>query len=109
VNKGDNGDAAVAVNSGCYGEKTGRGSGAMIFLVIGNDMVIRDEEVLKRWWERTYVPPARMLDSNLEFMLGSYKLHWTSKVVHAISDFWMKYWQWCMGFGLALVGLILKH
>jgi len=69
------------------------------------------KETLKGWWKGTYVPPPPN-DPNsavVFFSPGSYQLHWSSKAAHVVADFWMKYWQWCLGFGLAVVGLIWKH
>jgi hypothetical protein len=66
-------------------------------------------QILKAWWDGKYVPPENYPDSGLVFMMGSYHHHWTSWLAHVVSDFWLKYWQWCMGFGLAVVGLIWKH
>jgi hypothetical protein len=66
-------------------------------------------EILKRWWKGAYVPPERMHNSDLVFMTGTYDQHWSSKVAHGVLDFWMKYWQWCIGVMLAVIGLIWKH
>jgi hypothetical protein len=52
------------------------------------------KDILKRWWQGTYVPPENDPDSGLVFMLGSDKLHWSSKAAHTAFDFWMTYWQW---------------
>ena len=76
----------------------------MVFLVIVNDLVIRMLEILKQWWQGTYVPaPPGVIQ------VGDYERHWSSTAAHVVWDFWLKYWQWCMGFGLAVVGLIWKH
>jgi hypothetical protein len=64
------------------------------------------KELLKRWWEGTYVPPK--YDPSI-MRMGNYERDWSSKAAHAAMDFWLKYWQWCMGFGLAVIGLIWKH
>jgi hypothetical protein len=66
-------------------------------------------QAFKKWWDGKYVPPENSLDSGLVFMMGSYDHHWTSWFAHVVADFWMKYWQWCLGFGLAVIGLIWKH
>jgi hypothetical protein len=73
-----------------------------------NNSVIRMKETLKRSWQETYQPP---LGKSSLFMVsvGIYKRHWTSKAAHVVADFWLKYWQWCVGFGLAVIGLIWKH
>jgi hypothetical protein len=61
------------------------------------------------WWEGTYTRHDNPHDVPLYFVVGGYqKRHWTSKMAHAVTDFWLKYWQWCMGFGLAVIGL-WKH
>ena len=39
---------------------------------------------------------------------GTYKLHWSSTAAHMALDFWLKYWQWCIGVVLAVVAL-WKH
>lgn len=65
--------------------------------------------LLKRWWDGKYVPPQNDPGGSLVFVQGHYEKHWSSKATHAVTDFWLKYWQWCMGFGLAVIGLILKH
>lgn len=62
---------------------------------------------LKLWWEGKYVPPQST--DYVIVLQGSYERHWTSKAAHRAADFWLKYWQWCMGFGLAAIGVILKH
>jgi hypothetical protein len=65
--------------------------------------------LFKKWWDGTYVPPENDRNSGLIFIMGDYTKHWTSKAAHVLFDFWLKYWQWCMGFGLAVLGLIWKH
>jgi hypothetical protein len=65
--------------------------------------------LFKKWWDGIYVPPVNAPNSGLIFMMGDYRQHWTSKTAHVLFDFWLKYWQWCMGFGLAVLGLIWKH
>ncbi len=67
------------------------------------------KEMLKRWWDGKYVPPQNDPGSSIWVVQGQYEKHWTSKLAHAAAEFWLKYWQWCMGFGLAVIGLILKH
>lgn len=67
------------------------------------------KDLLKRWWEGQYVPPQNDPFSSLIVMQGSCERHWSSKAAHVVAEFWLKYWQWCMGFGLAVIGLILKH
>lgn len=62
------------------------------------------KEILKRWWQGTYVSPPR---DPLVFMLGHYELHWSSKAAHVIRDFWMKHWQWCFSATFASVGLFI--
>jgi len=67
--------------------------------------------ILKHWWQGAYVPPPPN-DPYSGFIFispGTYKLHWSSRAAHMALDFWLKYWQWCLGFGLAVVGLIWKH
>jgi hypothetical protein len=59
----------------------------------------------KAWWEGTYTQHDNPHNSPLYFVGGYHKRHWTSKVAHAVKDFWLNYWQWCMGFGLAVIGL----
>lgn len=65
--------------------------------------------LLKRWWDGEYVPPQNDPYSTLIMMQGSYRKHWSSKAAHVGAEFWLKYWQWCMGFGLAVIGLIWRH
>jgi hypothetical protein len=67
------------------------------------------EGPLKRWWDGKYIPPKNDPDSLIFVMQCRYEKHWSSKVAHAVAKFWLKYWQWCIGFGLAVIGLILKH
>lgn len=69
------------------------------------------KDTLKRWWRGTYVPPPKNDPHSAVVIisLGTYELHWSAKAAHVVRDFWLKYWQWCMGFGLAVIGLIVKH
>ena len=65
------------------------------------------KELFKKWWQGTYVPPPRddPYSSVIVFSQGTYRLHWSSKVAHVGFDFWMKYWQWCIGVTLAVIGI----
>lgn len=65
--------------------------------------------LFKKWWDGTYISPENDPRSPLVIMMGHHEKHWTSKTAHIVVDFWLKYWQWCLGFGLAVVGLIWKH
>jgi hypothetical protein len=67
------------------------------------------ESHFKRWWDGKYVPPRNDPDGMIIVLQGRYEKHWTSKLAHVVADFWLKYWQWCMGFGLAVVTVILRH
>lgn len=67
------------------------------------------KQLLKRWWEGNYVQPRNDPNGSVFILQGNYEKHWTSKVAHALADFWLKCWQWCIGFGLALIGLIFRH
>jgi hypothetical protein len=66
-------------------------------------------DILKRWWNGQNVPPKNDPRSDIVIVRGYYERHWSSKAAHVVAGFWMEYWQWCMGFGLAIVGLIWKH
>lgn len=59
-------------------------------------------EILKKWWQGTYVPARPRT-----IAIGTYKLHWSSKVVHIIADFWMKHWQWCFYASFSIIGLTI--
>jgi hypothetical protein len=67
------------------------------------------KEILRKWWEGTYVPPDNDPNSAFVFTMGDHEKHWSSRAAHLVADFWMKYWQWCIGVMLAVIGLILKH
>jgi hypothetical protein len=60
------------------------------------------KEILKRWWQGTYVPAPPGI-----IMIGDYERHWTSKTAHVIADFWMKHWQWCFSAAFATIGLFI--
>jgi hypothetical protein len=67
------------------------------------------KELLKRWWEGTYVPPPPDYpNSRFVFISpGTYKHHWTAKAAHVAKNFWMKHWQWCFSATFATVGLVI--
>ena len=67
------------------------------------------KEAFKNWWDGTYVRPENPPGTAVFIIQGHYEKHWSSKLAHVIADFWLKYWQWCMGFGLAVAGIIWKH
>jgi hypothetical protein len=64
--------------------------------------------LIKAWWVGTPIPPRKFGESGLIFGLERYKRHWTSKAAHVVAGFWLNYWRWRMGFGLAVIGL-WKH
>jgi hypothetical protein len=64
------------------------------------------QEILKRWWQGTYVPAKNDPNSGLFFM-GNYKLHWTATVAHALVAFWLRHWQYSISTAIAVVGLFI--
>ena len=92
VNNRDKAWVSLAVNNRENGDEKTRVRRAVVILLRhqqpGDSAMI---EILKRWWEGAYVPPSRILDSDLVFMIGTYERHWSSKAVHAVVEFWMKY------------------
>jgi hypothetical protein len=69
-----------------------------------------DSQMRKRvrdWWAGKYIPPENPPGSAVFFVQGSYEQHWTSRVAHVISNFWLKHWQWCFGAVFATAGLII--
>ena len=65
------------------------------------------KEILKRWWAGTYVRHENPHNAPLYFVGGYQKRHWTSRVSHAIADFWTKHWQWCFSATFATIGLVI--
>lgn len=62
------------------------------------------KEIFKRWWEGTYVPAPKDDPNSSVFIIafGTYQKSASSRVAHALVDFWLKYWQWCIGIMVAL-------
>lgn len=54
---------------------------------------------LQRWWQgdeyyiEGIIPGIR------------FKRHWTAKIARSIVDFYLKNWQWCLGFAVAVISL----
>jgi hypothetical protein len=61
----------------------------------------------KAWWEGTYTQHDNPHNSPLYFVGGYQKRHWTSKLAHVVTDFWMKHWQWCFSATFATIGLVI--
>jgi hypothetical protein len=65
--------------------------------------------LLKRWWDGEYIPPRNDPNGFVLIFQGDYERHWSSKLAHVVAEFWLKYRQWCLSFGLAVAGLLFKH
>jgi hypothetical protein len=42
-------------------------------------------------------------------LLNIYRRHWTSRVAHALADFYLRHWQFVWTFGSGVVALILAY
>lgn len=70
-----------------------------------------DECFVKRvrdWYRGKYVPYENDPNSALLVLGGSYRRHWTSKLVHAAVDFYLAEWKWIIGTSIALWVVYLK-
>jgi hypothetical protein len=59
---------------------------------------------VKRWLEGEFVPEPE----GSPFGMGTYKRHWTSKVVHLLTGFYLNHWKWLWGATITAVGLIMN-
>jgi hypothetical protein len=69
------------------------------------------KEVLKRWWHGKYEAPPENDPNSRVFIImpGTYKLHWTSMVVHSVFGFLKQHWQWSIGVAIAVFFGVWKH
>jgi len=67
------------------------------------------KEILKRWWQGTYVPPAPNDPHSSVVVIspGTYRLHWSSRAAHVICEFWLAHWQYVISTVIAVVGIFI--
>ncbi|MDX7838045.1 MULTISPECIES: hypothetical protein [Aeromonas] len=58
---------------------------------------------LNKWWEGEVYYIENVLPGI------RYKRHWTAKVARKGVEFYLKNWQWCWGFLVAVSGLIIAY
>jgi hypothetical protein len=68
-------------------------------------MSMRD--VIENWYEGEFVPYENDSNDAVVFIGGTYKRHWTAKVVRTLMRFWLNHWQWTIGTALAICGLAI--
>jgi hypothetical protein len=60
------------------------------------------------WYQGEYIPPDNSGNSGLVFLIGHYKRHWSSRLVHTLVEFYLKEWKWLLPFLVALVALFFN-
>ncbi len=61
------------------------------------------KEKIALWYEGTYEPEP----PGSPFYMGTYRRHWTSRIVHTCIDFYRKEWKWVLMFVVGVVGLVV--
>ena len=64
---------------------------------------------IKKWWEGDFIPFESKHNSDLIFLGGEQRRHWTSRLAHLVIDFLKVEWKWAIGTSLMLVGLIMSY
>jgi hypothetical protein len=65
------------------------------------------KRAIQNWYDGTYTAHENRDDSALYFAGGFYERHWTSRVAHAIAEFWGKHWQYAISTGIAVIGIFI--
>ncbi len=64
---------------------------------------------IKKWWHGEEIPYENDPNSLVVIFSSEVKLHWSSKIVHAVVDFVQREWKWLIGISFTLVGLAMTY
>lgn len=62
---------------------------------------------LKAWYEGQFIPYEKDYDSPFVRMGGDHRRSLSARITRTIFEFYLKYWQWCIGALFALAGLAI--
>lgn len=68
-------------------------------------MIKKIWEVIKTWYNGTYVPWENEPGSYEVFIGHDHKLHWTAKLIRGFVKWYLNHWQWFWGIFIAVLTL----
>ena len=69
----------------------------------------RLKKMVVDWYHGPWVGHENDPRSDLIFMTGGHKPHWTARIAQCVVGFWVSHWQWTIGTVIALVGLAFAY
>ena len=61
------------------------------------------KQTILRWYEGPPIPQ----DPDFICVLGRYRRHWSSRLAHAVVEFYLKEWKWLLPFLVLLFGTMV--
>lgn len=62
----------------------------------------------KDWYEGEYVPFKNDPNSGVFILGGSFKRHWSARLIRVLAEFYLREWKWVIGTTVAVVAVVLK-
>jgi hypothetical protein len=64
---------------------------------------------IKNWYQGKYIPPPENDPDSLVVIIspGYYKQPFLARVLRQIGNFWLRHWQWILGFIITIALLVV--
>ena len=71
-------------------------------------LMTRVRQAIRDWYVGEFEAYPNAPSSPIVVLGGWYRRHWTAEVARTCVDFYLRHWQWVLGFILAVIGIVLS-
>lgn len=65
------------------------------------------QERIRRWWVGEFIPYENDPRSELVFVGGRFKRHWTARLARWVVELYRREWKWLLAFAVTVVSVIV--